>query len=383
MKRCGKMGFDFTVAISPSVKNIDRELQYVKSALLYADQITLISPVAYLYSQLQAETAHIDERRVIKLLRLILPLCEKEEPELYYEVNGLLNQLEPIVYSKRYKAVPLVQKLQFRRQLGLVSKGIDDAILNAIGKNASDEVNLLVKADKLKLYPFEHSLADTEGCVSEYFRQLTRAVKTSHPLFDEQSCHLMASAVKDKVIQLTPGETRKITHAGVSDNILQRLPSFEFASVDEILDIRSDLDPALTRYRKKMLEYSDQIQSVPWDADFENECSELYYKEIAPAVAEIDELTKENGFIKNLGYRFAEDENFLKSAGGLVVGVIAGGALASFTQCCSENTGMLVAGGAAVAAKIAKAYLEYDEKQKNIQKKDLYFYYQAGKRLKK
>ena len=51
---CGrfKMGFDFTVAITPSLQNIDRELQYVKSALLYADKVTLISPVVYLYTQL-------------------------------------------------------------------------------------------------------------------------------------------------------------------------------------------------------------------------------------------------------------------------------------------------------------------------------------------
>ena len=40
------MGLDFTVAIAPSLQNIDRELQYVKSALLYADKVTLISPVA-------------------------------------------------------------------------------------------------------------------------------------------------------------------------------------------------------------------------------------------------------------------------------------------------------------------------------------------------
>jgi hypothetical protein len=132
-----------------------------------------------------------------------------------------------------------------------------------------------------------------------------------------------------------------------------------------------------------MMDYSAQIQLMPWDDDFEHECSELYYKEIAPAVAEIDELTRENGFIKNLGYQFAREEGFWKSTGGLIAGIAASGAVLSYAQCCSQNTGMLVTGGAAAATKIAKAYMEYNEKKKAIQKKDLYFYYQAGKKLRK
>lgn len=45
------MGFEFTIAVQPELTHIDKELRYIKSALLYADRITLISPMAYiLYS---------------------------------------------------------------------------------------------------------------------------------------------------------------------------------------------------------------------------------------------------------------------------------------------------------------------------------------------
>lgn len=65
------MGFDFTVALAPSGPNIDRELQYVKSALLYADKVTLISPMAYLYTQLANDSSKMDMKEMVRLLDYI------------------------------------------------------------------------------------------------------------------------------------------------------------------------------------------------------------------------------------------------------------------------------------------------------------------------
>lgn len=243
------------------------------------------------------------------------------------------------------------------------------------------DLNRLIKSGKLILQKFEHSLADVDGCVSEYFGYLMKSVKTSLPLFDEASNELMRTAVKSKIINLSESEKRKITHAGVSDNLLQRLPSFDVASVDEILDIRKELNHALVRFRSKVIAYSENIQALPWDDDFEHECSTLYYQEIAPAVLEIDELTKENGFLKNLVGKVADDGKFLKSAGGLVIGVAAAGVIPSLAQAISTDTAMLAAGGAWATTKIAAAYKEYQEKKREIAKKDLYFYYKAGKLL--
>jgi hypothetical protein len=42
---------------------------------------------------------------------------------------------------------------------------------------------------------------------------------------------------------------------------------------------------------------------------------------------------------------------------------------------------MLVAGSAMMASKITASYSDYLKKKKEIEKKDLYFYYQAGKKL--
>jgi len=193
----------------------------------------------------------------------------------------------------------------------------------------------------------------------------------------------MRAAVKEHLIDLSEIEKQRITHAGLADNYLQRLPSFEQASIDEIIDIKKELSEPVIRFRKKIMLYSESIQGLPWDRDFVPECSLLFDKEIAPAILEIEEATRENGFMKNIGNKFFTDEGSWKTTGGLIVSVAAAGVLPSFTNIASIETATIIAGGSIAATKIAQAYLEYCNGKNDIQSKDLYFYYKAGKLLAK
>lgn len=379
------MGFDFTIAVQPSLTNIDRELQYIKSALLYADKIVLISPMAYMYTQLTTGGANFDERRIIKLLKWVLPMCQEREPETYHDGMAIVDQLSRLMCSKQYKSVPVMKKIELRNRLKGFMKEMDASFLEVMGESQTAELNLLLKSGKLELQKFEHNLADVNGCVSEYFSFLTKSVKSSIPLFDEASNNLMRAAMNSKIITLSESEKRKITHAGLSDNLIQRLPSFDTASVDEIIDIRKDLDGSLGRFRSKVLAYAEGIQALPWDDDFEYECSVLYTKDIVPVVQEIDELSRENSFVRNLAGKIASDEKTLKAMPGLIMGIAAAGVIPSFTDAISADTAMLAATatevGVLVAQKIAETYMEHREKKNELSKKDLYFYYKAGKLL--
>ena len=105
------MGFDFTIAVQPELTSIDKELQYIKSALLYADRIILISPMAYMYTQLCTGGAAFDEKRIVKLLKFILPICQEQDPETYRDGMDVIEQLSKFLYSKQYKAFPMRQKI--------------------------------------------------------------------------------------------------------------------------------------------------------------------------------------------------------------------------------------------------------------------------------
>lgn len=46
-------------------------MKYIKSALLYADKVTLISPLAYMFDRLTDKGNGLNERTVIKLVEQI------------------------------------------------------------------------------------------------------------------------------------------------------------------------------------------------------------------------------------------------------------------------------------------------------------------------
>ena len=85
------MGFDFAAALVPRKANIDRELQYIKAALLYADSVTLISHVAYIFQQLTDETYKKNSRQAVKLIQQILAMIKPSHPEVYNESAPIVN----------------------------------------------------------------------------------------------------------------------------------------------------------------------------------------------------------------------------------------------------------------------------------------------------
>ena len=375
------MSFDFTIALIPKELDLTQEMNYVKSALLYADQVTLISPMAYLFHQFTDEKNSLNEKNAIKLFYKILPLIKEKDPNTYNSFYPVLNELSKIVNGKQYNSLPYVKKIQIKSQLKSYSQDFSKLMFSFIGNENADDLDSLIRHGQVKIESFNNSITDVDRCVLEYYNKLKVALKSSYPLFDEQSNDLMKAALESNIINVSPTDKRKITHAGLADNYIQRLPSFSEATIDELIDIKSELSQPLIRFRSKMISYSDSLQSMPWDNDFEKECDLLYDKEVAPALLEIEECTKDNSFIKNLGKKFFTDEGFWKSTGGLVLGIAAGGAISSFNDVISTEQGMLSAGGAFVASKIAGAYNEYRKTKKDIQRKDLYFYYKAGREL--
>lgn len=375
------MGFDFTIAIVPNNTSLEREMNYIKSALLYADKVTLISPLVYMFNRLTDKSNGLSEKTAIRLIKQILPLAKLNNARFYEESYPVIEEFSNIINSKRYKSIPYVKKIEIQKQLRNFTAQICEGMISFVGEKHGSELQTLIDEGQVKIEKFDHSLGDLDLCVKDYCTLLTKSVQSSYPLFDTQSNDLMKAAVDSKVVNLSSVDRQKITHAGLADNYIQKLPSFSEASIGELIDIKRELSKPLVRFRGKMLEYSESIQSMPWDVDFENECDILYSKEVVPALLEIEESTKDGSFIKNVGRKFLTDEGVWKSTGGLVVSIAASGVISAFNDAISSDTAMLTTGGAYAITKIASAYEEYKVNKNEIERKDMYFYYKAGKSL--
>jgi len=61
------MSFDITIAVVPNDTNLTTEMRYIKTALLYADKINLISPKVYLFNQFTNDLNPSTEKSLLHL----------------------------------------------------------------------------------------------------------------------------------------------------------------------------------------------------------------------------------------------------------------------------------------------------------------------------
>ncbi len=374
---------NFTIGIAPNMTNLENEMRYIKSTLLYADTITLISPIAHTYFQLTDEADRKNEKTYINLLLKTLPFCESD-PYFNKEARPFIEKFSIIVNDKKYKSAPFIYRAKTKKAMSKFGEGITQSLKNMFGQDDCANLTKLIKRGQLKIYDFKNTLDDADNFSIEFFNTLKQAItdQATFPLLDEQSNNLIALAIKDNIMTLTDNNVLNAKHSAMTNKLLLSLPSFEFATIDEILDIRKELEEPLIRFRGKMLGYNTEIQSMPWDEDFKHESNMLYQKHIAPTILELNELSKENNLLKNLGYNFLYDDSFINGAGGLLLNIAAAGTISSFIDAISLDKAVLITGGTYAASKIMKTYKEYEERDTKIKKNDMYFYYKAGKFLK-
>ena len=76
--------------------------------------------------------------------------------------------------------------------------------------------------------------------------------------------------------------------------LMGRLPTFPLATVDEVLDIRKDLAPSLTRFRGAMVTIAKGFASSAWESDFEDEVHDAWVETVAPAIEQIGASVQQN-----------------------------------------------------------------------------------------
>lgn len=194
--------FDFTIAVSPQkIMTLDCEMRYIKSALLYADSIKLISPLAHLYFELTSGNHNQTEKQFIRLLEKMLPLIKMIDINLHNQLFiEVIPQAKEIFYSKSYKSISTASKFQMRNVFRKFSKDIDEKLQYILGHNNCNDISCLVKNNKIKLETFDSSFDDIDRYVMEYFEKLKISISDSYPLFDELSNNLMKSAIRIKSV---------------------------------------------------------------------------------------------------------------------------------------------------------------------------------------
>ena len=341
--------------------NINEEIKLIKASLLYADKVLLISIIPIMFCsipywikqfskdrEMQQKMESIKSDMVSEALRVA-----KEKKELKSD------EIQEYLKDKNINLESLLKE-EFNRSLSRLSNIFLSAINEVTSKIGINKLDPAIKSGLLDIYTIGKS----------------KIPEKTYPLLDENALNLAKTNIKEGKLNIPDVDSEKIKQIGFVFDIFKRLPNFENATIEEILDIRKVLDKPLIRFRSAIIKMSDCIRYKPWDEGFYYDIEKLFYHRIEPAILEIEEECKSNKYLTKL-LNVVAKRPWEIPAGGIGGAIIS--KLAEVSNISTTAIGMVVGAGAVAY----QALNEWKEKTKEIETNQMFLYYKTGKMLNK
>lgn len=354
--------------------NLTHELRLLKAGLLYADKVKLCSLSSAMVVTLPYLST-LPDKEILEFARIAAKSkLLNQNPETVEAYIEKYQQLQRKKYRTSQELIWLQKgKKQFdktRQELGKVVEQLLEQLLkdaNAEGLFSAIQSGLV----EIQSFDFEQ---DNE--VEQYISAISDTVLSgeTYPLLDDLTGNLIRLAIKDGKIVPLGTTIARAKQTGLFSGLFERLPLFDEATVDEIIEIRKELDKPLTRFRSAIVSFSRQIEHEPWAAEFPQEVEQVFVEHVNPAILDIDEAYKSNKFIVSLVKKIADKPLILPSTS--AIGFLM--SQASNVPSVVTQSLSLVAGSAIIGLE---AIQDWQQKKQEIEKNQLYFYYRVRKSL--
>lgn len=329
----------FTIGTVSNFQKYEKDLNLIKSSLLYADEIELIGLTEYIVFKYLPSILDSNQDFDAFLNGMILFFRSINMPnkeEFLQQMELVKNQVEIISPALKKKKMRTPSELQAQMKMNRLRKELKEQ-LNAVSEQfvnepTSQELQMLVNNKIVSIFDYQLQGINTEEMSGSYVGNMLNAIHNPNtfPLFDSTSTDFIGSIAKIQLIDISKLDAEILRHAGVATNILMTLPTLSGATYDELIDLKKQNAVPLARFRTAIYGFSEKISSLPWDENFQYECIKIYDTEVVPKVAEINELFTETSVLKNLGKKVFADEEIRKNAG-----FVAGGLATAITTATS------------------------------------------------
>ncbi|MDT4968561.1 MAG: hypothetical protein QOJ64_3298, partial [Acidobacteriota bacterium] len=358
-----------TIGTVPHVKtdgerrklDLQSDLQMTKAALLYANRATLCSATssALLAMLALGETPRAERWELVKTLVTWIPDKEMEQQV------AILSEFYERARRKRYSREGERLLRRFNQALAEGWDRIVEHMERFVTDVGGDGIVDAVNSQFLEIYEFDSPLrrfaddAEHEGFVLEYVKVVGDAVSDAHtyPLFDRDTSGLISAGIAAGVIPVSESGVSRGKEAGLAADLIERLPVFDRATVREVLDIRTELEVPLQRFRSAMITFSENIKSAAWNKDFTSDAELVFRREIAPTVIDIEEAVRSNSFLSELASRVVDKP--LAS-----VGNVTGATVISALAVSMSNLPLTAVAALALSPVLVAGSLIYDTYKK-------------------
>lgn len=368
---------DITIGSMPDLEQgqgIDHDTRLVKTALLYGDHARLISPASFLFSGLAVAATSSDPLEILEAaLAQIAPSNSVPEDQL----NRIRVSIEDLKRVSRKRKLTREDKAVVKRANRLAIELRADALREVRSETPLHGLMELGIAQRRKLLVID-SLDDIwseeeSESLPQWAQRIIRAAGdgTTHMLLDDWGRGILAKAAQASGLE---PQSPSVKALPVAQELFARLPMFEFASIADVVDIRKELEAPLTRFKAGLIGFAADIEGEPWDPGFAAEVNGVIVERVAPAVAEIEEATASNSYLKELIIEAG------KAAPKTTAGLLGVGVTTALGITAPLAAMMVVGAGATSAA--AKAFETWRKQESETRTgNSMYFYYEAGRRL--
>ena len=359
----------------------------VKVGPLYAVRVKLCSPGASVLSGMAdyAEASTNERARlVVKFLPDLQPSMTPEEIRFFRAVVGLGPRWENrLIPEKTRQGILAMVKAQEGELEAMVLEQH-----RAAGIHGFREA---VKSGRLEIHPFRQTTAeaiieatlrgggnllygvDFVDLLVEYIDEVSGAVTdgSTYPVFDDLTGDFVAEAVNAGLITAADHTAHRSRYGGISNDLLQRLPLFETASLSDIMDIRRTLEGPLRGFRLAIRDFSREIRSAAWEPGFPDEADALFREKVKEEVHRIEDEVNQNAGLAALAWRTVRHGATPATFGGLL------GTISDLPTLAGAAAGALPVLGAAGL----KALDDRRQQLRSIEANQLYFYYRTKEEI--
>jgi hypothetical protein len=358
-----------TVGAAPqSGLDLTHELRLLKAGLLYADKVTLCSLSSALMAVLPYFTTWQDKDMLEFTYRTAKALNQNPE-----SVRIFIEQYQHLQKKKFRTRQELIALQEIKRDFELLRLEFSEQIKQLLIDANAEGLFSAIQSGLVEIQSFDFG-KNRRNEVEQYISAITKTVLSgdTYPLLDDETGSLVKLIIEaGKIVPLGTTIT-KAKQAGLSSSLFEKLPLFDEASVDDIIQIRKELDKPLTRFRSAIAGFSRKIEHEPWEKEFPHEVEQIFIEHVEPAILEIDDAYKSNKFIFSLVKKVADKPLVLPSTS--AIGLLM--SQASNTPNIITQSLSLAAGGAIIGLE---AVQDWRQKNQEIEKNQLYFYYRVKK----
>ncbi|HVF14199.1 MAG TPA: hypothetical protein VM942_06335, partial [Acidimicrobiales bacterium] len=316
-------------------KSLEPAAELLKAAIVYGDEVLLHSPTAILLASV-ATLSNLSPADLIPVMRGVAPSLGDAGTAFARQMD----ELDSTLGSDSAKALmqllldptPGMRDLlatldgeaanqleENSHQLREVQQELDRVVEEQLESAGVASVMPAIDAGLLKLAPVDA----TEDLFDGYIDALWSILRDPRyfPLFDDQIADLVDAAVRVGMLNPSSKMRARGRQAGVATGFLARLPTFPRASMDEIVDIRAELDRPLVRFRAEMVNVADGLGVEAFEPEFDQAAEEAWMSKVHPALLELEELVEEKRLRTQFGAKLP-GSGVLGTVGGLITGII-------------------------------------------------------------